>query len=101
MRARIWRIFVNTIAAASLIVCLLSAVLWLRSYWRVDWVTYYDSDPSGYQTWGGGIASVSGRFTWHGGLYWMWPPGPSDRQNREVDYSVQRTSDLGIHPIAD
>jgi hypothetical protein len=42
---RTWRIFPNALTMLSLVLCLASAALWVRSYWRVDEFSWYEPQP--------------------------------------------------------
>ena len=51
MARRVLRIFLRrlltTISVLSLILCLATVGLWVRSYWRIDFVERYDDQPPG------------------------------------------------------
>ena len=78
--SRLWRIILNGLTILSLPLCLASAVLWVRGYWRVDWFYWYRRPRPeatglllGLES-GGGGAAVYVR-SWDSQVYWTSYPG--------------------------
>jgi hypothetical protein len=81
------RIFVNAVTVTSLLLCVATAVLWVRSYWVGEWFGYSYVDPPGGSRavdWGFYVASGSGRIALarHRDVYD--DPATIARQRREM-----------------
>ena len=58
---RVRRFFFNFLSAASLVLCVATVVLWVRSYWAADVIAYCWTEGNGGELRHGGVESSRGR----------------------------------------
>jgi hypothetical protein len=82
----------NGLAALSLLLCLVTAVVWIRSYWFEDGLSWHDGNdlPVAYEDWRnilcscGGIQIEHEHFEWHNGFFGYLITGHTfDRYDRQ------------------
>jgi hypothetical protein len=83
----------NGLAALSLVICVATAVLWVRSYWFDDEVHMYGpNDGYGCSSWGGNLMFIWGP-TYHGFKAIPYPA------KMEWEYLTAKTTSLGASSI--
>ena len=66
---RLFRILVNALSILSLLLCLATAALWVRGYWRMDAAGWRRAVAPGEPEWWFGLSSAGGRLMVFGALY--------------------------------